>query len=158
MIQWHIHTGWWSLVNWMAQSLMWHYIRLSWILMRTAISLMDGMALRVISGSNVIPQHPPFIQKEEAYACMKETITWKYTMVLKGLSITQIWMYYKEKLTKNLADLNTFETSVSLRDRVKSYNWTLLPCLFTYVHTALMCLRGAKILNVIPVEVSQWCF
>ena len=28
---------------------------------------------------------------------------------------------YKEKLMKNLADLNTFETSVSLRDRVKSY-------------------------------------
>ena len=28
-------------------------------------------------------------------------------------------MYYKEKLTKNLADLNTFETSMSLRDRVK---------------------------------------
>ena len=27
-------------------------------------------------------------------------------------------MYYKEKLTKNLADLNTFETSMSLRDRV----------------------------------------
>ena len=31
-------------------------------------------------------------------------------------------MYYKEKLTKNLADLNTFETSMSLRDQVKSYN------------------------------------
>ena len=29
-------------------------------------------------------------------------------------------MYYKEKLTKNLADLNTFETSMSLRDRVKT--------------------------------------
>ena len=69
-------------------------------------------------------------------------------MVLKGPSIAQIWMYYKEKLTKNLADLNTFETSVSLRDQVKSYSWTLLPCLFTYVHTALVWLRGAKILNV----------
>ena len=32
----------------------------------------------------------------------------------------QIYMYYKEKLTKNLADLNTFETSMSLRDRVTS--------------------------------------
>ena len=89
---------------------------------------------------------------------MWRTITWKYTMVLKGPSIVQIWMYYKEKLTKNLADLNTFKTSVSLRDRVKSYNWTLLPCLFTYVHTARVWLRGAKILNVTPVEVSQWCF
>ena len=27
-------------------------------------------------------------------------------------------MYYKEKLTKNLADLITFETSMTLRDRV----------------------------------------
>ena len=27
-------------------------------------------------------------------------------------------MYYKEELTKNLADLNTFETSMSLRDWV----------------------------------------
>ena len=27
-------------------------------------------------------------------------------------------MYYNEKLTKYLADLNTFETSVSLRDHV----------------------------------------
>ena len=62
-------------------------------------------------------------------------------MVLKGLSNAQIWMYYKEKLTKNLADLNT------LRDRTKSYIWTLLPCLFTYVHTALMWFRGAKILQ-----------
>ena len=79
-------------------------------------------------------------------------------MVLKGPSIAQIWMYYKEKLMKNLADLNTFETSVSLRNWVKSYIWTLLPGLFTYVHTAVMWLRGAKILNVIPVEVSQWCF
>ena len=42
----------------------------------------------------------------------------KYTMVLKGQVLQQIWMYYKEKLTKNLADLNTFETSMSLRDRV----------------------------------------
>ena len=43
-------------------------------------------------------------------------------MVLKGPSIAQILLYYKEKLTKNFADLNTFETSMSLRDRVKKYN------------------------------------
>ena len=30
----------------------------------------------------------------------------------------QIWMYYKEKVKKNLADLNTFETSMSLRNRI----------------------------------------
>ena len=67
----------------------------------------------------------------------------------------QIWMYYKEKLTKNLADLNTFETSMSLRDRV-NLEWTLIPCLFTYVHTALKWLRGAKILQQTPLEKSQW--
>ena len=41
----------------------------------------------------------------------------KYTMVLKGPS-NATGLYYKEKLTKNLADLNTLETSMSLRDRV----------------------------------------
>ena len=56
-IQWHIHTGWWSLVNWWCQVLMRHYIRGSWILMRTAVSLMDGTALMVIDVSNVIPRH-----------------------------------------------------------------------------------------------------
>ena len=34
--------------------------------------------------------------------------------------------------------------------------WTLIPCLFTYVHTALKWLRGAKILQQTPVEKSQW--
>ena len=52
-------------------------------------------------------------------------------------------MYYKEKLTKNLADLNTFETSMSLRDRVKAiYN---LNPLYIYIctycpHVAQRCL------------------
>ena len=39
--------------------------------MRTAIGFMDGTALRVIGGSNVIPGHPPFIQKEEALPACK---------------------------------------------------------------------------------------
>ena len=64
-------------------------------------------------------------------------------------------MYYKEKLTKNLADLNTFETSVSLRDRAIA---TIEPYSLVYLHrytlpsVAQMCLRSY---NVIPVEVSQ---
>ena len=74
-------------------------------------------------------------------------------MVLKGPSLQQIWMYYKEKLTKNLADLNTFKTSISLRDWVKASIKTLIPCLFTYVHTALKWLRGAKILQQTLVEI-----
>ena len=55
-IQQHIHTGWWSLVNWWRKVLMRHYIRGSWILMRMAVGLMDGTALTVISVSNVIPR------------------------------------------------------------------------------------------------------
>ena len=39
---------------------------------------------------------------------------------LRDRVMQQIWMYYKEKLMKNLADLNTFETSMSLRDRVRT--------------------------------------
>ena len=61
-------------------------------------------------------------------------------------------MYYKEKLMKNLADLNTFETSMSLRDRVTTSNEPYSLGLFTYVHTALKWLRGAKILQHTPVE------
>ena len=38
-IQWHIHSGPWSLVNWWCEALMRHYIRCSWILMRVAVSL-----------------------------------------------------------------------------------------------------------------------
>ena len=55
-------------------------------------------------------------------------------------------MYYKEKLMENLADLNTFETSISVRDQ-KLQIKTLMPCLFTYVHTPFKWLRGAKFLQ-----------
>ena len=40
-IQWHIHAGPWSLVNWWRKVLMRHYIRCSWILMRAAVGLME---------------------------------------------------------------------------------------------------------------------
>ena len=56
---------------------------------------------------------------------------------------------------KNHADLNTFKTSMSLRDRVKASIKTLILYLFTYVHTALKWLRGAKILQQTPVEIPQ---
>ena len=67
-------------------------------------------------------------------------------------------MYYKEKITKKFADLNTFMTIMSLRDQVKASIKTLIPCLFTYVHTALKWLRGAKILQQILVEIPQLYF
>ena len=40
-IQWHIHAGPWSLVNWWCKVLMRHYIRCSWILMRVAVGLVE---------------------------------------------------------------------------------------------------------------------
>ena len=40
-IQWHIHAGPWSLVNWWHEALTRHYIRCSWILMWAAVSLVD---------------------------------------------------------------------------------------------------------------------
>ena len=76
-------------------------------------------------------------------------------MVLKGPSIATDLNVLQGELTKNLADLNTFETSMSLRDRVTTSNEPYSLCLFTYVHTALKWLRGAKILQHTPVEKSQ---
>ena len=70
--------------------------------------------------SRVIPRHPPFSMKEEALPACKETIIRNIPWSLRDRVMQQIWMYYKEKLTKNLADLNTFETSMSLRDRITS--------------------------------------
>ena len=81
---------------------------------------MDGTALRVIGVSNVIPRHPSFIQKEEALPACKKLLHEIYHGPERTEYHTDL-MYYKEKLIKNLADLNTFETSVSLRDQVKSY-------------------------------------
>ena len=117
-IQWHIHAGSWSLVNCWREALTRHYIRCSWILMNAAVGLMDGLGLDGDRCIRVIPGHPPFSVKEEALPACKETIVRNIQRSLRDQVMQQIWMYYKEKLTKNLADLNTFETSMSLRDRV----------------------------------------
>ena len=117
-IQWHIHTGSWSLVNCWREAFMRPYIRCSWILMRAAVSLMDGLSLDSDRCICVIPQHPPFSVKEEALPACKELLQEILQWSLRDQVMQQIWMYYKEKLTKNLADLNTFETSMSLRDRI----------------------------------------
>ena len=124
--------------------------------MNAAVSLMDGLGLDGDRCIRVIPRHPPFSMKEEALPACKETIVRNIPWSLRDQVMQQIWMYYKEKLTKNLADLNTFETSMSLRDRVTTSNEPYSLCLFTYVHTALKWLRGAKILQHTPVEKSQW--
>ena len=55
-IQWHIHAGSWSLVNCWQEALTIHYIRCSWILMRAAVSLMDGLGLDGDWCIHVIPR------------------------------------------------------------------------------------------------------
>ena len=52
--------------------------------------------------------------KEEALPACNETITRNIQWYWKDRVMQQIWMYYKEKVTKNLADLNTFETCIFL--------------------------------------------
>ena len=42
--------------------------------MRVAVGLMDGLGLDGDQCIRVIPQHPPFIVKEEALPACKETI------------------------------------------------------------------------------------
>ena len=117
-IQWHIHAGLWSLVNCWWEWLMLPYIGCSWILMTVAVGLKDGLGLEGDRCICMIPRHPPFSMKEEALPACKETIARNIQWSLRDRVMQQIWMYYKEKLTKNLADLNTFETSMSLRDHI----------------------------------------
>ena len=119
-IQWHIHAGSWSIVNCWWEALTRHYIRCSWILMNAAVSLMDGLGLDGDQCIRVILKHPPFSMKEEALPACKGTIVRNIQWSLRDRVMQRIWMYYMEKLTKNLADLNTFETSMSLRDWVRT--------------------------------------
>ena len=53
-------------------------------------------------------------------------------------------MYYKEKLMKNLADLNTFETSMSLRDELKA---TVEPYSLVYLHMYILPSSGSEVLR-----------
>ena len=120
--------------------------------MNAAVSLMDGLGLDGDRCIRVIPRHPPFSMKEEALPACKETIVRNIPWSLRDRVMQQIWMYYKEKLTKNLADLKTFETSMSLRDRVTAWEWTLIPCLFTYVTAAGNFTVWPSVFPVIPAE------
>ena len=60
-IQWHIHTGSWSLVNYWREAFARHYIRCSWILMRVAVSLTDGLGLDGDRCIRVIPRQTALI-------------------------------------------------------------------------------------------------
>ena len=56
-IQWHIHTGSWSLVNCWREAFTMPYIRCSWILMRVAVGLTDSLGLDDDRCIRVIPRH-----------------------------------------------------------------------------------------------------
>ena len=77
-------------------------------------------------------------------------------MVLKGpsnatdLNVLQGKAYEKPCWPQYIRD------QYVLKGPCHKLKWTLIPCLFTYVHTALKWLRGAKILQQTPVEKSQW--
>ena len=125
--KWHKNAGSWSLVNCWREGSTLPYKGCSWILMNAAVGLTAGLGLDGDRCIRVIPRHPPFSMKEEALPACKETIVRNIPWSLRDRVMQQIWMYYKEKLTKNLADLNTFETSMSLRDWVtRSKNLTPL--------------------------------
>ena len=80
----------------------------------------------------------------------------KSTLVLKGpsnaidLNVLQGKTYEKPCWPQYIRD------QYVLKGPRYNIEWILLPCLFTYVHTALMWLRGAKILHQTLVEKSQW--
>ena len=117
-IQWHIHAGSWSLVNCLVGSL---YEALYKVLMNineAAVSLTEWPRPWWWSVYPHDTLTSPFFWESRGFACMQRTITRNIRWSLRDRVMQQIWMYYKEKLTKNLADLNTFETSMSFRDRV----------------------------------------
>ena len=87
---------------------------------------------------------------------MQRNYCQKYTMVLKGpsnatdLNVLQGKAYEKPCWPQYIRD------QYVLKGPRYNIEWTLIPCLFTYVHTALKWLRGAKILQLTPVEKSRW--
>ena len=85
-IQWHIHAGPWSLVNWWCKALTRHYIRCSWILMRVAVSLMEWPRPWWWSVYPRDTPTSPFHRERRGFACMQRNYCTKYTMVLKGPS------------------------------------------------------------------------
>ena len=85
-IQWHIHTGLWSLVNCWHEVLTRHYIRCSWILMRAAVSLMEWPRPWWWSVYPRDTPTSPFHRERRGFACMQRNYYKKYTMVFKGPS------------------------------------------------------------------------
>ena len=58
--------------------------------MRAAVGLMDGLGLDSDRCIRVIPQHPPFIVKEEALPACKETIVRNIQWSLRDRVMQQI--------------------------------------------------------------------
>ena len=108
-IQWHIHAGLWSLVNWWREALMRHYTRCSWILMRAAVGLMEWPRPWWWS---VYPRDTltsPFLHERRGFACMQRNYYKKYTMVLKGPS--------------NVTDLNVLQGKAYEKPCWPQYIW-----------------------------------
>ena len=57
MIQWHIHAGSWSLVNYWREACMRPFIRCSWILIRLAVGLTECLGLDGDRCIRMIPRH-----------------------------------------------------------------------------------------------------
>ena len=99
-IQWHIHAGPWSLVNWWREALMRHYIRCSWILMRAAVGLTDGLGLDGDRCIRVIPRHhlsclslafKTYNIPASVYKILCTDLTDSYTEVVHG-HLAQSWI------------------------------------------------------------------
>ena len=74
-----------------------------------------ALAFTVIGVSARYPDIPLSIQKKRLCLYAKKLLLEIYDRPERTEFTTDL-NYYKEKLTKNLADLNTFETSMPLRD------------------------------------------
>ena len=104
-IQWHIHAGPWSLVNWWCKALTRHYIRCSWILMRVAVGLTEWPRTWWWSVYPRDTPTSPFLRERRGFACMQRNYYKKYMMVLKGpsnatdLNVLQGKAYEKPLLT-----------------------------------------------------------
>ena len=141
--KWHIHAGSWSLVNCWREGSTLLYKGCSWILMNAAVGLTAGLGLDGDRCIRRIPRHPPFSMKEEALPACKETIVRNIPWSLRGRVMQQIWMYYKEKLTKNLADQYIRDQYVL---KGPSYN-IKEPYSLVYLHMYTLPSSGSEVLR-----------
>ena len=92
-IQWHIHAGSWSLVNWWREGKTLPYIGCSWILMNAAVGHMNGSALMVIG---VSAWYPDNLEKGRLIRRIREHI-WSFNPDDGLLLFESAWnIYHRE--------------------------------------------------------------